>query len=64
MNGTDPLPNAILVGTAAISGAKANQRIAGGVSEVTYRLVMTVTTSLGNTYTSVGDLPVYSSDLV
>ena len=64
MNGTDPSPSSILVGSAAISGAKANQRISGGVSEVTYRLVMTVTTSLGNTYTSVGDLPVYSSDLV
>lgn len=64
MNGTDPSPSNIMVGSAAISGDKANQRISGGVSEVTYRLIMTVTTSLGNTYTSVGDLPVYSSDVV
>lgn len=64
MNGIDPNPDAILVGAAAITNSKANQRIAGGISEVTYRLVMTVTTSYGNTYTAVGDLPVYSEDIV
>lgn len=63
-DGTDPTPSSILYGSAVITGAKANQRILGGVSEVTYRLIMTVTTSLSNTFTAVGDLPVYSSDLV
>lgn len=63
-DGTDPSPSSILVGSAAIIGAKATQRISGGISEVTYRLIMTITTSLSNTYTAVGDLPVYSSDLV
>lgn len=64
MSGTDPNPSAILVGGASITGAKANQRISGGVSEVTYRLIMTVTTSASNTYTAVGDVPVYAPDLV
>ena len=64
MNGTDSNPSAILYGSAAISGSKASQRIYNGVSECTYRLVMTVTTSAGNTFTAVGDLPVYDPSLV
>lgn len=64
MNGTDPSPSSILVGAAVISNRTASQRVANGVSEVTYRLQMTITTSLGNTYVGVGDLPVYSADLV
>jgi hypothetical protein len=64
MNGTDSNPSAILSGTAVITGAKANQKITGGISEVTYRLIMTVTTSAANTYTAVGDLPVYDGSIV
>lgn len=64
MNGTDSSPLAILYGSATISGSKANQRVYNGVSECTYRLVMTVTTSAGNTFTAVGDLPVYDPSLV
>ena len=64
MSGTDPTPSSILVGSPAITQAKVNQRISGGISDVTYRIVVTVTTSLGNTFTAVGDLPVYSADLV
>lgn len=64
MNGVDPLPNNILLGGATISGTKANQRVHNGISEVTYRLVMTVTTNLNNTYVAVGDLPIYAPDLV
>ena len=56
--GTDPSPNSIKVGTATISGSKAAQRIYNGLDGVIYRLEMTVTTSLGNVYTLVGDLPV------
>lgn len=63
-DGTDASPSSILYGSAAIVGSKATQRIYNGISEVTYRLVMTVTTSLSNTFTAVGDLTVYSSDLV
>lgn len=64
MSGVDPAPNAILSGSATIAGTEASQKITGGLSEVTYRLVMTVTTSAANTYTAVGDLPVYAANLV
>jgi len=64
MNGIDPNPNAILAGTAIIANKTASQRIIGGLAEVTYRLEMTITTSLNNTYVGVGDLPVYASNLV
>lgn len=64
MNGTDSNPSAILSGTAAITGSKANQRVVNGVSEVTYRLIMTVTTSASNTFTAIGDLPVYDPSVV
>ena len=64
MNGTDPSPSSILVGSSVISNMTASQRVANGVSEVTYRLEMTITTSQGNTYVGVGDLPVYDPSLV
>ena len=64
MNGTDPNPTAILSGTPAISGGKVLQRVYQGISEVTYRLVMTATTSYGNIYDAIGDLPVYDASLV
>ena len=60
MNGVDPSPNSIIVGTSVISGQTASQRIANGVNDVTYRLSMTVTTSQGNTYVGVGDLNIYT----
>jgi len=64
MNGTDSNPTNILLGTPAITGSKVSQRIYNGVSEVTYRLEMVATTSYGNVYSVVGDLPVYASNLV
>jgi hypothetical protein len=64
MDGTDTNPTNILIGSAAISNKTASQRIANGVTEVTYRLVMTITTSNGNTYVGVGDLSMYDSSLV
>lgn len=64
MNGSDPTPNAILVGSPGIVGAKVSQRITGGVNETTYRLEMTANTSLGNIYIAVGDLPIYDASLV
>ena len=60
MNGVDPTPNDIIVGSAVISGQTASQRIANGVNDVTYRLSMTVTTSQGNTYVVIGDLNIYT----
>jgi len=64
MNGTDPSPSAILSGTAVISNMTASQRVVNGISEVTYRLEMTITTTQGNTYVGVGDLPIYDASLV
>lgn len=59
-DGSDPNPSDIKVGVPAISGAVVVQRISGGLNGVTYRLEMTVTTSLTNVYTLVGDLAVYA----
>lgn len=64
MDGTDASPSSMLVGNPAITNSKVNQRLSGGVSEVTYRLIVTITTSGGNTITAVGDLPVYENNLV
>lgn len=64
MNGTDPNPELILSGTPVCAAGKATQRVIDGVSEVTYRLIMTAETNQGNTYVCVGDLPVYDADLV
>jgi hypothetical protein len=58
--GTDPSPNDIIVGSPSISGSKVAQRIKDGLDGVIYRLEMTTTTSVGNVYTIVGDLPVLS----
>ena len=43
----------------SISGSQVVQRVSGGLNGVTYRLEMTVNTSLTNIYTLVGDLAVY-----
>lgn len=59
LQGTDTNPSAILSGTPVISLGKATQRVTGGVADNTYRLIMTCTTSAGNTYTCTGDIPVY-----
>jgi len=58
--GTDTNPSAILYGSPVINLGKATQRVVGGYDENTYRLIMTVTTSNGNTYTATGDIPVYA----
>lgn len=59
LQGTDPTPSAILSGSPAYAAGKATQRVIGGVADNTYRLIMTVTTNQGNTYTCTGDIPVY-----
>lgn len=58
-DGSDPNPNDIKVGTPSISGPLVVQRIYAGINGVIYRLEMTVTTSLTNTYTLVGDVAVF-----
>jgi len=64
MNGVDPNPSAILQSTAIIANKTASQRVVAGLAEVTYRLEMTITTSLGNTYVGVGDLTIYDASQV
>lgn len=58
VTGTDLTPNTLLISTAVISSPQAAQRVAAGVANVTYRLIMTITTSAGNTYTGLGDFTV------
>lgn len=61
--GTDANPGAILPGgptSGVVSGSKVAIRVYNGLDGVIYRLEMTATTSLGNVYTIVGDLPVLS----
>jgi len=60
-SGTDANPNDILNGTPAISDSRVAQRIYGGLDGVIYRLVLSITTSLTNTYTTVADLPVLAA---
>lgn len=61
MNGDDPTPNNIIIGSAVINNQTASQRIANGVNDVTYRLIMTITTSQSNTYVGIGDLNIYTA---
>lgn len=62
--GVDASPSAILSGTATISNFKVTQKITGGLTNVTYRLVATITTSLSNTYVGVGDITIYEASEV
>lgn len=61
--GTDANPSAILPGgstSGVVNGAQVAIRVYNGLDGVIYRLEMTATTDLGNVYTIVGDLPVFS----
>lgn len=61
MNGVDASPSSMFSGTAFYTNTTASQRLLGGLNEVTYRLVMTITTSLSNTYVALGDLTVFDA---
>lgn len=61
-DGTDSNPSAILVGSPVVNGSRVAQRIYNGLDGVTYRLELSVTTSLTNVYTMVGDLPVLAPE--
>ena len=56
--GTDPNASAILLGVPTVNGMLVAQRIYGGLDQVTYRLELTINTTLTNVYTAVADLPV------
>jgi hypothetical protein len=64
MNGVDPNANDMLAGAPVIIDAASSQRVIAGLSEVSYRLIMTITTSQLNTYVGVGDFLVLNADLV
>ena len=61
IDGVDASPSNLLSGGTSIIGNKVYQQVQNGVAGVTYRLVVTVTTSAGNTLVALGDLPVYST---
>lgn len=58
--GTDSNPTAILSGSPTVNGSIVTQKLTGGINGVTYRVEMSATTNLGNTYVVVGDVPVLS----
>lgn len=58
--GTDEHPEDMLSGLPVISLGKATQRIEGGLNDNIYRAIMTVVTNHNNTYTCIGDIPVYA----
>jgi hypothetical protein len=60
LDGTDTNPSDLLDGGTSINAGKVYQQVQNGVAGVTYRLVVTATTSAGNVYVAIGDLPVYS----
>ena len=61
IDGVDANPSNLLSSGASIVGSKVYQQVQNGVAGVTYRLVVTVTTSAGSTLVALGDLPVYST---
>ena len=64
IDGVDANPSALLSGGTSIVSSTVYQQVQNGVSGVTYRLVVTVTTSSGSTLVALGDLPVYSTTVV
>ena len=57
-SGTDASPSAIISGSAAISGQKVTQVVTAGTLGVTYLLLCSITTSLGQTLSISALLPV------
>mgnify|MGYP001559642657 CR=1 FL=1 len=48
-SGTDATPSAVVSGSSTIAGQKVTQKLTGGTLGVIYKLVCTITTSLGQT---------------
>jgi hypothetical protein len=57
-SGTDANPSAIISGVATAAGAIVSQKITAGTLGVTYTLLCTITTSLGQTLTLAGYLSI------
>lgn len=56
-SGTDPAPETRLDGLPGVSGTMVGIRVSGALGGVTYNLIATVTTALGNTLILYGGLP-------
>jgi hypothetical protein len=56
-SGTDPNPQAMLVGLPTINGAMITQRVSGGINGCVYRLSFQATTSTGQVFEEVAYLP-------
>lgn len=50
-SGIDATPSAVISGVASASGSIVSQKVTGGVIGVIYQLLVTITTSLGQTLT-------------
>jgi hypothetical protein len=57
-SGTDATPSNIISGSASASGAIVSQKITAGTLGVTYTILCTITTSLGQTLTQAGYLAI------
>jgi hypothetical protein len=57
-SGTDAAPSNIISGSASASGAIVSQKITAGTLGVTYTILCTITTSLGQTLTQAGYLSI------
>jgi hypothetical protein len=56
--GSDPSPNAIKSGAAAIEGNAVKQLLTAGTATDTYQITATIVTSAARTLTLIGNLPV------
>lgn len=57
-SGSDASPQAVISGSAAISGQKVTQKVTAGTEGVTYLLICAITTSLGQTLDMSAFLPI------
>ena len=60
VNGSDATPSAILSGVAVVIGSTVTQKITGGLSGVSYKVVCTVNGADGSKYVLADILPVIS----
>lgn len=62
-SGVDASPASVVSGAATATGTQVTQKLAGGVSGVIYKLVCTITTSLGQTLTQTAYLPILTDSI-
>ena len=64
MDGVDPNPTNILKSRPIVNQLLVTQQIQNGLSNVTYRVILTVTSTQNNVYIGTGDITVYDPSLV